>query len=66
VYKNVTSQAGIREDGDGLGVIVSDFNGDDYPDAYVCNDYINNDLLWLNNKNGFYQLHCQCCKTPKL
>lgn len=54
VYKDVTHQAGIREDGNGLGVIVSDLNGDNYPDIYVCNDYIHNDLLWLNNKNGTF------------
>ncbi len=54
VFKNVSKQAGIVEDGDGLGVVVSDFNGDGYPDIYVCNDYIRNDLLWLNNKNGTF------------
>lgn len=54
VFKDVSSQAGIVEDGDGLGVVVSDFNGDGYPDIYVANDYIKNDLLWLNNKNGTF------------
>ena len=52
VFKNVSKQAGIVEDGNGLGIAVSDFNGDGYPDIYVANDYIRNDLLWLNNKNG--------------
>ena len=47
-------QAGIVEDGNGLGIAVSDFNGDGYPDIYVANDYIRNDLLWLNNKNGTF------------
>ena len=54
VFKDVSKQAGIIEDGDGLGVVVSDFNGDGYPDIYVANDYIRNDLLWLNNKNGTF------------
>ena len=53
-FKDVSKQAGIIEDGNGLGVVVSDFNGDGYPDIYVCNDYIRNDLLWLNNKNGTF------------
>ena len=54
VFKDVSKQAGIIEDGNGLGVVVSDFNGDGYPDIYVANDYIRNDLLWLNNKNGTF------------
>lgn len=54
IFKDVSKQAGIIEDGNGLGVIVSDFNGDGYPDIYVANDYIKNDLLWLNNKNGTF------------
>ncbi|HLK27105.1 MAG TPA: VCBS repeat-containing protein [Puia sp.] len=54
VFKDVSKQAGIIEDGNGLGVAVSDFNGDGYPDIYVANDYIKNDLLWLNNKNGTF------------
>lgn len=54
VYKDVSKPAGIIEDGNGLGVAVSDFNGDGYPDIYVSNDYIRNDLLWLNNKNGTF------------
>ena len=54
VFKDVSLPAGIAEDGNGLGVVVSDFNGDGYPDIYVANDYIRNDLLWLNNKNGTF------------
>ena len=54
VFKDVSKEAGILEDGNGLGVVVSDFNGDGYPDIYVANDYIRNDLLWINNKNGTF------------
>ncbi len=54
VFKDVSKQAGIVEDGNGLGISVSDFNNDGYPDIYVANDYIRNDLLWLNNKNGTF------------
>jgi hypothetical protein len=54
IFKDVSKKAGIAEDGNGLGVVVSDFNGDGYPDIYVANDYIRNDLLWLNNKNGAF------------
>ena len=54
VFKDVSLQAGIVEDGNGLGIVVSDFNGDGYPDIYIANDYIRNDLLWLNNKDGTF------------
>jgi enediyne biosynthesis protein E4 len=54
VFKEVTMPAGIRDDGYGLGVVVSDFNADNWPDIYVSNDYVGNDCLWLNNKNGTF------------
>jgi hypothetical protein len=54
VFTDVTLQAGIKENGFGLGVIVSDFNNDSWPDVYVANDFISNDELWLNNKNGTF------------
>jgi len=54
VFTDVSMQAGIKEDGFGLGVSVCDFNMDGYPDVFVCGDFISNDDLWLNNKNGTF------------
>jgi hypothetical protein len=54
VFSDVSMQAGIKEDGYGLGVSVSDFNCDGWPDIYVANDFISNDELWLNNRNGTF------------
>ena len=54
VFKDVTLQAGIREDGYGLGVTVSDFNNDGWPDIYVANDFLSNDDLWLNCRDGTF------------
>jgi enediyne biosynthesis protein E4 len=54
VFTDVSSMAGIKEDGYGLGLVVTDANNDNWPDIYVANDYIGNDLLWLNNKNGSF------------
>jgi hypothetical protein len=54
VFRDVTAIAGIIDDGNGLGVVAGDFNGDGRPDLYVTNDYIRNDLLWLNNGDGTF------------
>ena len=54
VFKDVSMPAGIKEDGYGLGVTVSDFNTDGWPDIYVANDFISNDVLWLNNHDGTF------------
>ena len=47
-------QAGIKDDGYGLGVAVSDLNNDGWPDIYVANDFLSNDEMWLNNRNGTF------------
>ncbi|WP_431210135.1 VCBS repeat-containing protein [Puia sp. P3] len=54
IFTDVTIQAGIKEDGYGLGTTVSDFNNDGWPDIYVANDFLSNDDLWLNCKNGTF------------
>ncbi|MEO8412806.1 MAG: VCBS repeat-containing protein [Ginsengibacter sp.] len=54
VFHDVTFKANIKEDGYGLGVAVSDFNNDGWPDIYVANDFVSNDELWLNNRNGTF------------
>jgi hypothetical protein len=38
----------------GLGVAVADFNNDNWPDVYVCNDYFEQDYLYINQKNGTF------------
>lgn len=54
VFTDVTLQAGIKEDGYGLGIVVTDVNQDNWPDIYIANDYIGNDLLWINNQDGTF------------
>jgi len=38
----------------GLGVAVADFNNDNWPDIYVCNDYSEQDYLYINQKDGIF------------
>ena len=54
VFTDVSMQAGIKEDGYGLNISVCDFNMDGWPDVFVSNDFVSNDDLWLNNKNGTF------------
>ena len=49
VFTDVTREAGILTEGYGLGITVNDINQDGWPDVYVANDFITNDLLWINN-----------------
>jgi len=53
-FTDVSKEAGILIEGFGLGVTVSDFNDDGWPDIYVSNDFITNDLLWINNQDGTF------------
>lgn len=54
-FRNVSREAGITWDGFGLGVAVCDINKDGWPDIYVGNDYISNDLLYVNQKDGTFR-----------
>ncbi|QJD80344.1 VCBS repeat-containing protein [Spirosoma rhododendri] len=54
VFRDVSQQAGIRFDGLGLGLVVSDFNRDGYPDLYCSNDFSSSDILYLNDQNGHF------------
>jgi hypothetical protein len=54
-FTNVSKQSGIASDsGFGLGVAVSDLNGDGWPDIYVSNDVAPNDVVYVNNQNGTF------------
>ncbi len=53
-FTNVSDQAGILIEGFGLGLQVCDINEDGWPDIYVSNDFITNDLLYINNQNGTF------------
>jgi len=54
-FRNVSKEAGITWDGFGLGICISDINQDGWPDIYVANDYISNDLLYINQQDGTFK-----------
>jgi enediyne biosynthesis protein E4 len=53
-FTNISAEAGILIEGYGLGVAIADINRDGWPDIYVANDFITNDLLWINNGDGTF------------
>lgn len=57
IFKDVSAEAGIYGglNGYGLGVAVSDFNQDGYPDIYVGNDFHEDDYYYLNNGDGTFR-----------
>ena len=54
VFTDVSAQAGILIEGYGLGLNIADINRDGWKDVYVTNDFLTNDLLWINNRNGTF------------
>lgn len=54
VFTNVTMEAGITWEGNGLGISILDINSDGWKDIYVSNDYLSGNLLYINNKNGTF------------
>jgi len=54
-FTDVSVEAGLlRQVGFGLGVVVTDLNGDGWPDIYVSNDDTPNDVLYANNGDGTF------------
>ena len=55
-FVDVTIKAGINgsELSYGLGLGISDFNDDGWPDFYISNDYSVPDFLYINKKNGSF------------
>jgi len=56
-FNEVTTAAGIHGGliSFGLGVSVSDINGDGWPDVFVSNDSYERDYLYINQKNGTFK-----------
>ncbi len=54
-FVDVTEEAGILVEGYGLGVGISDINNDSWPDVYISNDFIGNDILYINQHDGTFK-----------
>jgi len=54
-FTDVSAEAGILVEGYGLGLALGDLNGDGWTDVYTSNDFLSNDLLYLNNGQGGFR-----------
>ncbi|MBK7937205.1 MAG: VCBS repeat-containing protein [Lewinellaceae bacterium] len=54
VFTEITREAGLIWEGYSHSALVADFNEDGWPDIYVANDYVSNDLIYINNRNGTF------------
>lgn len=53
-FDNVSQNAGILHEGYGLGISILDINRDGWKDIYITNDYLTNDLFYVNNQDGTF------------
>lgn len=53
-FTNVSKQAGISFEGWGHAACIADINLDGWPDIYVANDFVSNDICYINNHDGTF------------
>lgn len=56
-FVDISKEAGIRYHGYSHSTLIHDFNGDGWPDIYVANDFLSNDLIYINNQDGTFTNH---------
>ncbi|HEY1007170.1 MAG TPA: VCBS repeat-containing protein, partial [Sphingobacteriaceae bacterium] len=54
VFTDVSAKAGVTIEGYGHGAVTSDLNRDGWPDIYVSNDFVSNNILYINNRDGTF------------
>lgn len=54
VFTDVTKEAGVTIEGYGHSATIADFNKDGWKDIFVANDFLSNDLLYINNHDGTF------------
>lgn len=53
-FGDISDEAGILVEGFGLGLNITDINRDGWKDIYIANDFITNDVLYINNGDGTF------------
>lgn len=57
IFTDVTQSAGLYGSniGYGLGITLSDFNQDNWPDIFISNDFFEKDYLYFNQQDGTFK-----------
>ena len=53
-FHDVSEEAGIKDHGYGHGATVCDINNDGWKDIYVSDDFLSNNILYINNHDGTF------------
>ncbi|WP_419803269.1 VCBS repeat-containing protein [Mucilaginibacter sp.] len=54
VFHDVSMQAGIKTEGYGHATTIVDLNQDGWKDIYVTDDFLSNNILYINNHDGTF------------
>jgi Mor family transcriptional regulator len=54
VFHDVSEQAGIKFEGYGHAASICDINNDGWKDIYISDDFLSNDILYINNHDGTF------------
>jgi hypothetical protein len=54
VFHDVSLQAGIKYEGYGHAATICDINNDGWKDIYVSDDFLSNNILYINNHDGTF------------
>ncbi|MBS1576458.1 MAG: VCBS repeat-containing protein [Bacteroidetes bacterium] len=57
VFHDVSIQAGITREGFSHAAIITDINCDGWKDIYVANDFLSDNVLYINNHDGTFTDH---------
>ena len=57
-FVDVTEESNIYSSaiGFGLGITISDYNNDTWPDIFISNDFFERDYLYINNQDGTFKV----------
>ena len=54
IFEDISSESGIVKEGHALGLCISDLDKDGWLDIYCANDFVSNDIIWMNNHDGTF------------